>query len=510
MQLEPTASSADLAAPLAALDAAAGSTRSRRLNRRLRKRDRTRPEGGTISLRHGFVVGARRLGHHQGLGDSKDNGKWGEGEVEGERAEVRQQGDRVEALYNFRGGQHDHLVANDGLNADYVREGGRVVIDKFRVVAEEKEGYIRDAEQLARVDNFADGHARAQRLRQLFKEAGGAGPRNDELRRRFEAALQAFYDAQHRRKEERDKRFAAAANSKRRLVSRARELSGSSDWKATGEEMRRLMDSWKSAGFAGKALDDDLWRQFADARGRFFDRRSEEFKKRDKAREESRFKKQRLVSEAKALAESNDFHVAFERMRDLRARWKQAGSAGKDHEEQLWSAFQGAQDRLRGRADQRREAAAHAKRRIVEEASSIAAAGDLRAVGLQWRELMTRWKAAGSAGKLLDDDLWSRLLGYRRQLDARYDQAKAQRAQKTREFLTRLEQAAQRKREALARVENHLNDLHMRPPIRPGPRAYEFIAQRESKISGLSMKRDSIRASLYDVERKISEVRSQL
>ncbi len=34
--------------------------------------------------------------------------------------------------------------------------------------------------------------------------------------------------------------------------------------------------------------------------------------------------------------------------------------------------------------------------------------------------------------------------------------------------------------------------------------------QRETKISGLSMKRDDIARSIHDIERKISEVRSQL
>jgi hypothetical protein len=34
--------------------------------------------------------------------------------------------------------------------------------------------------------------------------------------------------------------------------------------------------------------------------------------------------------------------------------------------------------------------------------------------------------------------------------------------------------------------------------------------QREAKISGLSMKRDDIARNIRDIERKISEVRSQL
>jgi Domain of Unknown Function (DUF349) len=371
-------------------------------------------------------------------------------------------------------------------------------------------GYILEAEALLRVEKFSDGHARALRLRTLFKEAGSAGKRNAELRRRFDEALNRFYEEHSRRRQEREKRFADAAAKKRGLVSRAGQLASSSDWKATGDELHRLMDAWKTAGFAGKPLDEQLWREFHDARKRFFDRRSEHFKQQDRKRAESRHAKQRLVSEANSVAESHDFGPAFARMRELMSRWKAAGSAGKEHEEQLWASFRAAGDRLRARADANRDQAAHLKQRIVEEASSIAAYGDLRTAGHQMRDLMTRWKAAGSAGKIRDDDLWSRYLAYRRQLDSRYEQSKAERGQRTRDFLARLEQAAQRKREALARTESRIWDISNRPPIRPGPRQYEFIAQREAKLGELAMKRDSIARSVMEVEAKIAEVRQQL
>lgn len=424
---------------------------------------------------------------------------------------MRQEGARLEAIYNLRGPNgHDHIVANDGVNADYVRERGRPTIDIRPGAIAAKEAIIREAEGLARYEKFPDGHSKAQRLQREFKEAGYAGRgKNDELYRRFRAALDAFYEMHKRKRAERDKRFADIAAKKEGLISRARTLSDSTDWKTTAGEMKRLMDEWKSLGSAGQA-EEALWRRFNDARQRFFDRRSETFKKREREFEQSRYRKERLVARARELAESNDLGSAFAGMRDLMTQWKAAGFAGNEHDQRLWQAFQAARDRLRQRADSQRQAAEYVKRRIVEEASSIAAYGDLRTAGDQMRALFARWKATGPAGKIVDDDLWGRFQGYRRQLDSRYEERRAQSAQKTRDFLSRLEAAAIRKREALWRVENHLNDLRSRPPIKPGPRAYEFVMQRETKISGLSMKRDDIARSIHDIERKISEVRSQL
>ncbi|MGA7966744.1 MAG: hypothetical protein WCB49_12835 [Gammaproteobacteria bacterium] len=55
---------------------------------------------------------------------------WDKMQVNGQQISSQQQGQRVEQLDNFRpGGAHDHIVSNDGLNADYVRINGEVVVD---------------------------------------------------------------------------------------------------------------------------------------------------------------------------------------------------------------------------------------------------------------------------------------------------------------------------------------------------------------------------------------------
>jgi hypothetical protein len=209
--------------------------------------------------------------------------------------------------------------------------------------------------------------------------------------------------------------------------------------------------------------------------------RSENFKKREKEFEQSRYRKERLVARARELAESNDFGSAFAGMRDLMTQWKAVGFAGNEHDQPLWRAFQAARDRLRQRADAQRQAAEYAKRRIVEEASSIppTATCGRRAIRC------ARCLRAGRQPALPARSSRTICGGASRAIAAssiRATKRDEHRAQKTREFLSRLEAAASRKREALWRVENHLNDLRSRPPIEPGPRAYDFAcsARRRS------------------------------
>ena len=56
---------------------------------------------------------------------------WKPGELDGQPARVKETGARIEAI-TTTGAEHDHIVANDGLNADYVRVGGRAVVDNLR------------------------------------------------------------------------------------------------------------------------------------------------------------------------------------------------------------------------------------------------------------------------------------------------------------------------------------------------------------------------------------------
>jgi hypothetical protein len=53
---------------------------------------------------------------------------WEDGKLDGQDAKVKQVGSRIEAITKT-GADHDHIVANDGLNADYVRERREVVVN---------------------------------------------------------------------------------------------------------------------------------------------------------------------------------------------------------------------------------------------------------------------------------------------------------------------------------------------------------------------------------------------
>jgi hypothetical protein len=105
------------------------------------------------------------------------------------------------------------------------------------------------------------------------------------------------------------------------------------------------MEQWKQAGRAGREADQDLWQQFRAARQRYFDRRHA-------AERQAKEQKEALVREAEALMPSADYRAAKDRLRQLMEQWKQAGWAGPEVDQELWSRFQGARQQLWDAADQ--------------------------------------------------------------------------------------------------------------------------------------------------------------
>ncbi|WP_255371894.1 DUF349 domain-containing protein [Cellulosimicrobium sp. CUA-896] len=110
---------------------------------------------------------------------------------------------------------------------------------------------------------------------------------------------------------------------------------------------------------------------------------------------------------------------AGEELRALLERWKEAQRSGpridRASEEALWKRFSHARtafDRERrhyfAELEQRNSAAKAAKEKLVEEAESLSSSTDWGPTAGAYRDLMTRWKAAGRASRKDDDALWAR------------------------------------------------------------------------------------------------------
>ena len=112
--------------------------------------------------------------------------------------------------------------------------------------------------------------------------------------------------------------------------------------------------------------------------------------------------KERLAKEAEALADSTEWGPTSGEYRELMRRWKAAGPAPRDIDDELWKRFRAAQDtffsaRDAANAAQDAEFAANAeiKDKLLVEAEALVPVTDLEAAKAAFRDISDRWDAAG-------------------------------------------------------------------------------------------------------------------
>jgi hypothetical protein len=195
---------------------------------------------------------------------------------------------------------------------------------------------------------------------------------------------------------------AAAAAAKEKLVLEAEELAQSTQWKATGDRFRAIVEEWKAIKGVDRKADEALWKRFAAARDAFTRHRGSHFAALDEQRNLAKVRKEELVAEAEALADSTEWGPTANRLKALMTEWKAAGRASKEAEEQLWTRFRAAQDRFfAARAatfserDAEQLANQRAKEALIAEAEALDPAADLKGAQARLRDIQERFDAVG-------------------------------------------------------------------------------------------------------------------
>ena len=224
------------------------------------------------------------------------------------------------------------------------------------------------------------------------------------LQTKLEALLRDCDKAQQDVAQAKAERKDRALRGKRALAEEAEKLGESStEWKATGDRFRTMVDEWR--GFRGldQKTDDELWERFSRAREQFNKRRGAHFADLDKQREVARRKKEELIVAAEELQHSTRWAETSAAYRDLMDQWKAAGHAPRKVDDELWERFRAAREVFFNarKADQEArdeefEENATKKQQLLDEYSSLidpkAHLGNAQRL---LRELQEKWDEIG-------------------------------------------------------------------------------------------------------------------
>jgi hypothetical protein len=145
------------------------------------------------------------------------------------------------------------------------------------------------------------------------------------------------------------------------------------------------------------------------------ERRVAERERRLEQKQQARQLREKLVEEAEGLATSTSWKSTRDRYAAILEEWKAAPRVDRAVEQKLWKRFSAARsafDKARRahftrRETDRKEAVA-TKEALIKEATSLQESQDWAGTTREYRRLMDKWKAAGHAGRNVEDALWQR------------------------------------------------------------------------------------------------------
>lgn len=371
-----------------------------------------------------------------------------------------------------------------------------------------KEELLAQAEALTDTQDWKGGSAD---LRRIFDEWRRIpyrhDPREDELWAKLQATRKAFYDA-------RDANRAAVSKKKTELAAEAKRLSESTEWRATGDRFRELMDEWKAAGSAGHDEDERLWAEFNGAQRTFFDRRSKHYREMDREHVANGEAKEALIAEAREVVKvspewgAKEWKAANASMRDLMARWRKLGRARKEDNDRLWDEFNGLRQQFFDAQHAHHEdlekayaANAAAKQELVDTARRIADEQDYsREKADEMRDLDVRWKAVGYAGRERNDALWEQ---FRDAKEGFWEARREHNEERHQAWVERTEAAAERRRQQIANLQSQIDRIQNRID-------HATFTTSESQLNEMQGWIDEKRDRIKQVQGELDDIESRL
>ncbi len=217
------------------------------------------------------------------------------------------------------------------------------------------------AEEAERLAGTSEWKASGERLRTIgddWKRLTGVDKKTDQelwdrvaaSRKRFAERRTAHFAALEQQRE-------VSRERKEKIIATAEELSSSTDWRATADRYKQLMQDWKTAGRAPREVEDALWGRFKAAQDAFFGARSAQFAEQDSELRGNQEVKEAILAEAEALDPAEGRDKGTRRLRELQERWEAAGKVPRDAVRALEDRMGKVEERFRQASDTRFRAA---------------------------------------------------------------------------------------------------------------------------------------------------------
>jgi len=305
---------------------------------------------------------------------------------------------------------------------------------------EEKQRVLEDQKKLLEVNDIRLLEVEVRLNQDRWNEIGPTFKEEwDKIKDEFWTITRAIYkriqDFYNQRKEEQQKNL----EKKKELLNRAKylaslNLKAHKKWKEKTDEIIDLQKQWKMIGYVPKEEASEIWNEFRTVCDSFFDQKRKHYEELHAEQDENRDNKLKLVEEAEALKDSDDWKETASKLTKLQKDWKTIGPAHQRDENRLWRRFREACDHFfQAKKGQRSEEIEEQKQNQVEKEKLINELkafepGDDRKVNLDaLKAFSDKWRKIGHVPFKAKDAINK---AYRDELDKKYAALKIDQKQK--------------------------------------------------------------------------------
>jgi hypothetical protein len=194
------------------------------------------------------------------------------------------------------------------------------------------------------------------KIQEEWKAIGWAKKKdNEEIWQEFRGLCDLFFSKRKEQLDQKRNAYKENRDKKEALITKAKELQESDDWKNATDALKKLQEQWKAVGSADPRDEQKLWQRFRSACDVFFSRKKEHYSGIVNQQDENLKLKVTLLEEIESTELTGNKGTDLAWLKSFSERWHAVGYVPKDNIKDIMDRYNAALDKKYGQINAERE-----------------------------------------------------------------------------------------------------------------------------------------------------------
>ena len=389
-----------------------------------------------------------------------------------------------------------------------------LLLDKMEALNKRSDDFKADFKALTK--EFDDLHSQWRKVGRVPNE------KNQMVWDRFNAAEDAFNKLRFKNDKSYRDKIEKSLQKKKKLIAEAEALVDNENIAKAARRVNKLHNAWKKTENLPQKDENELWDKFKAATDAFNEKKSDNIDVLREQEEKNYNQKLRLIEQAEAIQDADDFDKGHQTMQNLMKEWKKIGPVQRKKSSKIWKKFKVAMDVFyERRRDHFKDQRGEEKENLVKKKEILAKLKELgshedpvKAVD-EAKQLQEEFKNAGHVPIKSKNKIWKQ---YREACDVIYERFRASGADlgMERELATEGVEPANRKQVIKLRKEKDVSKLEAesiqyeeaKTYFKPTNKGNKLRDELQAKIDKAGKKIETKQQRIKEINRKLRELMS--